>query len=109
MGAEPFNVTYEGTLESAFIQAKEDAFYNYGHAGYTGTIAEKGTFLKIDIPLKYNGKIASPQASELINDIEADSPNVPQWILKAYHDKWGPALAIRVGPSRWCFLGWAAT
>ena len=45
MGAEIFTTTAKGkTATEAFGTAQTDARYNYGHGGYTGSIAEKGGF-----------------------------------------------------------------
>jgi len=42
MGAEDFSIGALGkTAEDAFSRAIEDARYEHGHGGYTGTIAEK--------------------------------------------------------------------
>jgi len=42
MGAEVFYNRVKGTSASkAFNEERENACYEYGHGGYTGTIAEK--------------------------------------------------------------------
>lgn len=49
MGSASFYYIAEGrTPEEAFRNAREDALYDYGHAGYTGTIAEKHEFVILD-------------------------------------------------------------
>ena len=47
MGAERFETESNGKdLDEAFTRAVDAAFYDYGHAGYTGTICEKpGAYL----------------------------------------------------------------
>ena len=47
MGAEQFEVMSNGKdLAEAFTRAVDAAFYDYGHAGYTGSICEKpGVYL----------------------------------------------------------------
>lgn len=46
MGAEFFEVVVKAkSPEAAFVSAQRQAFYDYGHAGYTGTIAEKPGFI----------------------------------------------------------------
>ena len=47
MGAEQFEVMSNGKdLAEAFTRAVDAAFYDYGHAGYTGSICEKpGAYL----------------------------------------------------------------
>lgn len=48
MGAHTFYTRSSGEdAKSAFQNAVEDAQYRYGHAGYTGTIAEKTSFTEI--------------------------------------------------------------
>ena len=50
MGAQDFTATAKGkTAKEAFSVAVEDAAYENGHGGYTGTIAEKRSF-KIETP-----------------------------------------------------------
>ncbi len=42
MGAEQFEAWAKGeTAQEAFDEAKEQAYYDVGHQGYSGTIAEK--------------------------------------------------------------------
>ena len=51
MGATQFTTEATGTTaEEAFRVAVDDAFYWNGHAGYTGTIAEKDGFELWDLP-----------------------------------------------------------
>ena len=47
MGAEAFEVMTNGKdVAEAFTRAVDDAFYDYGHSGYTGSICEKpGAYL----------------------------------------------------------------
>ena len=46
MGADTFYQTGEGKgALDAFNRAHDDAAYEYGHGGYTGTLAEKGDFI----------------------------------------------------------------
>lgn len=42
------------TAEDAFSQAREDAAWERGHGGYTGTIAEKGEFVQFDLKPRTN-------------------------------------------------------
>jgi hypothetical protein len=51
MGACEFAIDNIGkTVAEAFDQPVESARFNYGHAGYTGTMAEKDGFVLIDRP-----------------------------------------------------------
>jgi hypothetical protein len=46
MGASTFITTAKGTTaQEAFDAAREEARYEHGHGGYTGTIAEKRTYV----------------------------------------------------------------
>jgi len=81
MGATTFWVTETGfTPKEAFKKAVEKARYEHGHGGYTGTIAEKDSFVMIDVP---RGKNPEEYARELLNSDEHEVA-----------DKWGPAGCI---------------
>ena len=50
MGASDFITIAKGTTaQKAFASAQEDACYEHGHGGYTGTIAEVNSFRMIDV------------------------------------------------------------
>lgn len=71
MGAETFMVKGKGkNAAEAFETAREKAFYDYGHAGYTGSIAEKHSFTMIP----FNGETSEAgrlQKTLLIKEIAA--------------------------------------
>ena len=95
MGATTFATFAEGkTANEAFAQAREDAFYYHGHAGYTGTIAEKTTFVMIPVP---EGADPLEYASKLIDE---DDERVTK--------KWGDAGCIDLKNDRYYFFGWAS-
>lgn len=98
MGAYDFIAAEPGTgVEQAFINAKEEATWEFGHGGYTGTIAEKGDFvLVVDNPM-------SPAAAEQYAQylLESDDERI--------RDKRGPAGAIPVDDGTWLFVGYAAS
>ena len=49
MGANVFTTFSMGKdAEDAFFNAVDQAKYDYGHSGYTGTIAEKDSFVMRD-------------------------------------------------------------
>lgn len=86
MGAESFTTTAEGTdLRAAFNTAVEHAQYDYGHAGYTGTIAEKDDVVVIE-STPMSERDAENLANRLIYDGDPRIDN-----------KWGPAGAIAIG------------
>lgn len=85
MGAEFFTTYREGTdAKAAFKAAREDALYEHGHRGYTGTIAEKDEFTVIDTtPIRLDD--AERKAGELA---DAGDPRID--------NKRGPAGALPV-------------
>lgn len=96
MGAMNFYQRAKGkTPKDAFIDAVEEAAWENGHGGYTGTIAEKDSFTIIPLPADKN---AADYAHELIR---ADDPRIS--------DKWGPAGCIQTGPEEFLFFGWASS
>lgn len=95
MGAESFVTLSSGkTAKEAFQAAREQAVFESGRGGYTGTIAEKSAFVMISLP---QGRAAVDYANELL---DKDDPRIV--------DKWGPAGCIEMGNSVWLFFGWAS-
>jgi hypothetical protein len=117
MGAERFTVYSDGaTAEEAFRAAVDAAEYDYGHSGYTGTIAEKDGFVMVDIRLPVDrdaeelfdaidacdcGEL-DPIAVRLLGEEEAKE------LGEIFSDKWGPALCIHTGENQYVFGGWAS-
>lgn len=96
MGAEIFYTTESGaTVGKAFRRAVKKAEYEYGHAGYTGTIAEKDSYVVIDMP---EGAEPIDYALQLVHE---GDPRVD--------DKWGPAGAIKISDNVWLFFGLASS
>ncbi len=96
MGAEIFIQKEQGkTPQEAFKNAVREAEYNYGHAGYTGTIAEKDSYILIDLPEEME---AQKYAEFLINE---DDSRIA--------DKWGPAGCIPLDKNEYLFFGWASS
>jgi len=80
MGANQFAVRGEAwTAEEAFRQAVEEAQYEHGHGGYSGTIAEKDSF-----------RTRTPPT--LDTTVEAWRAWYDQ--IDEGHDKWGPAECV---------------
>jgi hypothetical protein len=95
MGAQPFITEAHGTdARKAFHKAVDDALYDFGHNGYTGTIAEKSTF--VILPLPKNSK-PYREANRMIDEDD-----------QRISDKWGPAGAFELKPGRYLFFGWAS-
>ncbi len=94
MGADTFWVQASGkTAAEAFKTATEEARYENGHRGYTGTIAEKRDFIMLTPP-------AGMSALDFARSDEA---------LDKVDDKWGPAGCVALGKGKWVFFGWASS
>lgn len=88
------------TAKEAFKQAHDEACYDYGHAGYTGTLAEKDSFIVIEMPNgldKDDNDVVEEFARKLIDD---DDERVD--------DKWGDAGCIKGKDDSYLFFGWAS-
>ncbi len=95
MGATTFAVRSKGkTAQEAFGAAIQEATWESGHAGYTGTIAEKSSFVMIAVPA---GRKPGEYADSLIDDGDA-----------RIDDKWGPAGCVQLAAGEWLFFGWAS-
>lgn len=97
MGATEFTTVATGKdMREAFDNAVKQAQYDYGHAGYTGTIAEKdGYFPVFTVPMEHDAAVA--HAEKMMND---DHPDIT--------DKWGPAGCIPIVGGKFLFFGWAS-
>ena len=111
MGATTFVTTAKGTTaDDAFRAATEDARYEYGHGGYTGTIAEKSEYRLFTLPegmtprqvirLALSG---APTPEELAGHRE-----LLEQIAETADDKWGPAACLKTGEEEYTFFGWAS-
>jgi hypothetical protein len=111
MGACPFSNYASGkTAQEAFNKAVDKAAYESGHGGYTGTIAEKDSFVQIPFV------IPDGNLSEAIKAANAYSKKLIDAADQRIDDKWGPAGCIEVGPSKaepgsmlFLFFGWASS
>ena len=103
MGAEKFQNRVSGTSAiEAFRSAREKALYEYGHRGYTGTIAEKTEF-QMETPR------AGESPTECVRRCSSDQNHFSD-------DKWGPAACVELGPDDkipgnriFVFFGWASS
>jgi hypothetical protein len=110
MGANSFLQIWplkDGSIDATFRYAQERMRYNYGHAGYTGTIAEKDSYLFI--ARCADEKEALALANKMMDEDDA-----------RISDKWGPAGAVSYSrpsinfpdsPPTECviFFGWASS
>lgn len=84
--------TSEKTAEEAFRAARQEAQYERGHSGYTGTIAEKDSFVML--PTRDDMNLEETIWHYLRKDARID-------------DKWGPAGCIKTDDG-FTFFGWAS-
>ena len=96
MGAETFHSTVPRTEQidtplKAFDTAVDQAIYDHGHSGYSGSIAEKHTF-----------DVIKPRDGESVREC------IDRTIDNEFDDKWGPAGCI-VTPTEYHFFGWASS
>lgn len=108
MGAVDFHCHAQGKdVQEAFGRAVQDARYDYGHAGYTGTIAEKSSYTLFDLPEGMTPR----QFYDLIYD-EGECPQGHEQLIErareVYNDKWGPCVAIRADDNSFIFMGIAS-
>jgi hypothetical protein len=102
MGATEFTCVGNGkTAKEAFDAAVEDAAYDCGHGGYTGTIAEKDTFVMCSSEVFASQQEAFDFADKLLSDGD-----------KRVDDKWGPAGCVAFKNKHdkvsYIFFGWAS-
>lgn len=116
MGATNFDCVETGaTLQEAYLRAVDQARYDHGHAGYTGTIAEKDGCVEWPLP-------EDQTVDDVIDAVfchqqsHGEDTRLVEWYGEAraqrlvanHNDKWGPAVAFQVSPTMWHFTGWAS-
>lgn len=103
MGASEFCVYGSGRgAKSAFRAAVKEAQYDYGHAGYTGSIAEKSEFVMM------SPEVLTEEKAQALAEFFMEESD------KRIDDKWGPCgcIEIKVGPDepkKFLFFGWASS
>jgi len=95
MGATNFMCQGGGkSAKDAFNKLREEYAYQFGHGGYTGTIAEKSQFVMITLP---KGENPVQYADKILDD---DS---------RINDKWGACGCIAIPESdEYLFFGIAS-
>jgi hypothetical protein len=112
MGAKQFITIAEGaTADEAFTAAREEAHYEHGHRGYSGTIAEKDNFTTFEVPALASADEAMGRvyARAVLSGQAEDGDEGMRRIAEAVDDKWGPAGHIALGGKRHLFFGWASS
>ena len=93
MGAEYFEIKVKGaTAREAYRSAVEQAIWDWGHQGYSGTIKETDGFKEFNL----NGKTVEDRIREIDQSGAID-------------DKWGPCGCIKVDGDAYVFFGWASS
>jgi hypothetical protein len=131
MGAANFHSEGKGaSAAEVFDQLVEQAAWDHGHGGYTGTIAEKTGFVTYPLPADItadmlDGALSSfhwieedrvgdpvPWAKGAVEDFDkcvaAYGRDQLERMADVYDDKWGPALCVQTGPDTWAFMGYAS-
>lgn len=110
MGATNFETNGRGkTASEAFQKLVAEARHEYGHGGYTRTIAEKSTFIEFIVPREMTVRTFVDAIEEYASAGSAfiNHPVVVR-ARKVWSDKWGPAVCVKTGEDQWLFLGWAS-
>jgi hypothetical protein len=105
MGATDFATRvpkYGRTAKQAFADAVSDAQHEYGHGGYTGTIAEKSGFTMVTPQV---GETPCQCHDRLLRAVCGES-RTSGW--NPFDDKWGNAGCLDDG-DYWIFFGLAST
>jgi hypothetical protein len=108
MGAQEFvTEATSDTAEEAFDSAVGNARYMYGHTGYTGTIAEKDSFVLIEVPdtIDVHTFVQAALDGESLDGC-GDALDRATSIA---NDKWGPAACIQAGERDFVFFGIASS
>ena len=138
MGASEYmNVAKGKTARIAFDKVVEQAQWEHGHGGYSGTIAEKRNMVEFARPkgmgrdeviaaVQALGGHALPdalrptinfglnedyqQAIAEVYDGKGGYPLLPiKQMFEVYDDKWGPSLAIELAKGEYLFAGLASS
>jgi hypothetical protein len=135
MGANEFRTSGTGAnAQEVFSQLRDQAAWDRGHGGYTGTIAEKPGFVVVPVPPDfvvpddlnvYSPRGASDHDQRVYGYAEALQafvqnadgyldPRFPGPAQELWNDKWGPAVALRLddtpeGQQCWLFCGLASS
>lgn len=122
MGAEWFTQDADGAdVGEAFRTARAEAQYQHGHAGYSGTLAEKDSWIMVrPTPV---GSLAEAEglAERYAHSIAGGGRLDTLPHFAEVDNKWGPAAAVefvpdpprltgmRTGHRSFLFFGWASS
>lgn len=115
MGGEAFRDTVTGkTAQAAFDATREQALYDFGHAGYTGTIGEKTEFVVCECPEGMAVGVFVRLIESYKPDLamlSGDQAEAVKTAMKVFNDKWGPAVCVPHpdDPEKFTFCGVASS
>ena len=123
MGASEYmNVGKGKTAKVAFDKVAENARWNHGHGGYSGTIAEKYSMVEFQRPkgmrratviqaVRDLGRIGfDDDGNPKTAKVQAKYPKLPiAKMFEIYDDKWGASLGIELKTGEYLFAGWASS
>ena len=94
MGAQSFIDQSSGkTASEAFKAAVDEALWDDGHNGYSGTIAEKDSFKEV-----------FPKSNE--TPTQCMNRHIDE---NTFGDKWGSAGCVKIEDGKYAFFGWASS
>jgi hypothetical protein len=115
-GSEYRNFGKGKTAKAAFDRLVEQAQWENGHGGYSGTIAEKGSCVEFKRPKGMRAKTVVQAINDLgrfdieLFKVQAKYPKLPiAAMYEVYEDKWGPSLAIELAKGEYLFAGFASS
>lgn len=110
MGAYQFDTTAEGaTAAAAFSAAVDQAQWEHGHGGYSGTIAEKNAFEVFTVPAGMTVDEFVEQASGWGVEPTGPHADLINRAKRVYEDKWGQAVCVQVETGKYRFVGMASS
>jgi len=118
MGATNYVTVSKGkTANEAFSSAHEQAQWEHGHGGYTGTIAEKDSFVEFPRPkgtrkdtvMKIVDAMTTYWDEKKMAKLEKKYPKFAiRQMARVWDDKYGPSACVEVQPNTYVFFGMAS-
>lgn len=99
------------TAEQAFEKLTEEATYENGHGGYTGTIAEKNSFIMISLPVGQNPDDYSEKLIDEEDERVADTWGDAGCIIvpEIFYNERNKEYALKHKDEKlYLFFGWAS-
>lgn len=119
MGATDFHNSAKAdgqSIDTVFQRMVNNALHDYGHAGYSGTIAEKSGYHLVNVNPGFSifeviGALCDDEYGEdgdnVLSAIFATKDDL-EVARELYADKWGPAIAVKID-GEYHFFGYASS